>query len=109
MELDDELCLCFHVTQRKIVNYLRRDRPVRASQLSGCGGAGTGCGWCRPYLEQLFTAFRANDASRPAEAGRVALPAEIEQISADAYHLGRQAHLADQRKASPPEADDPTE
>jgi len=54
MNLDDEVCLCFHVTKRKLVNYLRVERVSRASQLSECGGAGTGCGWCRAYLERLF-------------------------------------------------------
>ena len=54
MELDDELCLCFHVTQRKVVNYLRIEKPRRVAQLSECFGAGTGCGWCRPYLKKLF-------------------------------------------------------
>lgn len=54
MELDDELCLCFHVSKRKVINYLRVERPVRAGQLSDCFGAGTGCGWCRPYLNKLF-------------------------------------------------------
>ena len=54
MELDDELCLCFHVTKRKVINYLRVEKPVRAGQLSECFGAGTGCGWCRPYLRRLF-------------------------------------------------------
>lgn len=54
MDLDDELCLCFHVTQRKVVNYLRVEKPRRAGQLSDCFGAGTGCGWCRPFLEKLF-------------------------------------------------------
>lgn len=54
MELDDELCLCFHVTKRKVVNFLRVEKPVRAGQLSECFGAGTGCGWCRPYLQRLF-------------------------------------------------------
>lgn len=56
MNLDDELCLCFHVTRRKVVNYLRIERPRSVSQLSDCYGAGTGCGWCRPYLKQLFDA-----------------------------------------------------
>ena len=56
MDLDEELCLCFHVTRRKVVNYLRIERPRRASQLAECGGAGTGCGWCRPFLERLFLA-----------------------------------------------------
>jgi bacterioferritin-associated ferredoxin len=58
MELDDELCLCFHVTPRKVLNFLRIHQPQRASQLSECFGAGTGCGWCRPYLEQLFQQTR---------------------------------------------------
>jgi NAD(P)H-nitrite reductase large subunit len=54
MELDDELCLCFHVTRRKVINYLRIEKPKKATQLSDCFGAGSGCGWCRPFLEQLF-------------------------------------------------------
>jgi len=54
MQLDDEVCLCFHVTKRKLVNFLRIERPRRAAQLSDCFGAGTGCGWCRRYLEKMF-------------------------------------------------------
>ncbi|MCE9548513.1 MAG: (2Fe-2S)-binding protein [Planctomycetia bacterium] len=54
MDLDDELCLCFHVSKRKVLNYLRIERPRSASQLSECQGAGTGCGWCRSYLRRLF-------------------------------------------------------
>jgi NAD(P)H-nitrite reductase large subunit len=54
VELDDELCLCFHVTKRKVVNFIRVEKPKRAAQLSECFGAGTGCGWCRPYLRKLF-------------------------------------------------------
>ncbi len=58
MQLDDEVCLCFHVTKRKVLNYLRVERPRRASQLAGCFGAGTGCGWCRQALERYFEANR---------------------------------------------------
>ena len=54
MDLDDDLCLCFHVSKRKVINFLRVRRPQRAAQLSECQGAGTGCGWCRPFLEKLF-------------------------------------------------------
>lgn len=54
MNDDDELCLCFHVTQRKVIQYIRVQRPTRASQLSECYGAGTGCGWCRPFLRRLL-------------------------------------------------------
>jgi NAD(P)H-nitrite reductase large subunit len=54
MELDDDLCICFHVSKRKVINFLRVERPRRAGQLSECFGAGTGCGWCRPFLRELF-------------------------------------------------------
>ncbi|MDG2031734.1 MAG: (2Fe-2S)-binding protein [Phycisphaerales bacterium] len=54
MDPDRNICLCFHVSQRKVVNYLRREKPKVASQLSECLGAGTGCGWCRPTLEKLW-------------------------------------------------------
>ncbi len=63
MKLDDELCLCFHVTKRKVLNFLRVKKPQRASQMSECFGAGTGCGWCRPYLQKLFEAARQNQAA----------------------------------------------
>mgnify|MGYP002624822746 FL=1 len=62
MDLDDELCLCFHVTKRKVVNWLRIEKPRRESQLSECYGAGTGCGWCRPYLKKLFEQAAAGGA-----------------------------------------------
>ena len=54
MQDDDELCLCFHVSRRKVASFIRIERPIRASQISDCGGAGTGCGWCRPFLERMF-------------------------------------------------------
>jgi bacterioferritin-associated ferredoxin len=54
MEPNDELCLCFHVTRRKVENYIRIERPQRVGQLAECYGAGTGCGWCRPFLQRLF-------------------------------------------------------
>jgi bacterioferritin-associated ferredoxin len=65
MELDDELCLCFHVTRRKAQNFLRVNKLVRASQMSECFGAGTGCGWCRPYLQRLFAAYVAEADAEP--------------------------------------------
>ncbi len=54
MELDDNVCLCFHVTRRKVENFIRIEKPRRVAQLSECYGAGTGCGWCRPFLQRLF-------------------------------------------------------
>lgn len=54
MELDDTICYCFHIRKRKIVNFIQITRPRRASQISECGGAGTGCGWCVPFLKKFF-------------------------------------------------------
>ncbi|MEM6749177.1 MAG: (2Fe-2S)-binding protein [Planctomycetota bacterium] len=53
MQPDDPVCLCFRVSQRKLVNYCRREKPAVASQLADCLGAGTGCGWCVPFLARL--------------------------------------------------------
>ena len=55
MNLDDTVCHCFHVSLRRVLAFLRIERPRVASQLSKCDGAGTGCGWCRPLLERCFT------------------------------------------------------
>lgn len=63
MDLDDELCLCFHVSKRKVINFLRVERPQRESQLADCHGAGTGCGWCRPFLKRLFETSQAGAAA----------------------------------------------
>ena len=60
MELDDKVCYCFHVSKRKIVNFIRKQQPRRASQISECGGAGTGCGWCVPYLKRYFEQAQQN-------------------------------------------------
>jgi NAD(P)H-nitrite reductase large subunit len=69
MELDDDLCVCFHVSRRKVVNFLRVEKPQRVGQLADCFGAGTGCGWCRPFLQRLFEDAQRGESSgdRPAE------------------------------------------
>jgi bacterioferritin-associated ferredoxin len=61
MEPDEELCLCHHVTKRKIVNFLKRVRPSRASQANGCFDAGSGCGWCIPFLIKLHRQVLAGE------------------------------------------------
>lgn len=53
MEPDDDVCLCFHVSLRKIRTFIEREDPPVASLISECLGAGTGCGWCVPYLKKL--------------------------------------------------------
>ena len=58
----EELCICFHVSVRQVVKHLRHEQPVVASQCSNCYGAGTGCGWCIPFIEQLFEQHQAGVA-----------------------------------------------
>lgn len=53
MRPDDKVCYCFHVSLRKLLNFARRERIRRASQMSQCLNAGTGCGWCIPVLKKL--------------------------------------------------------
>ena len=75
MELNDTICYCFHISKRKILNFQRIHSPRRASQLSECGGAGTGCGWCVPFLRKYFdeassSEKRIDDALTPEEYAR---------------------------------------
>ena len=53
---DDDVCYCHHVPLRKLVAFAKRERPRHASQMSECLGAGTGCGWCIPYLCRIQAA-----------------------------------------------------
>lgn len=92
MQLDDEVCLCFHVTKRKLQNFLRIERPRRAAQLSECFGAGTGCGWCRRYLEQMFAG--ANDRTA----------ADQPEIEAAEHRQGRAAYIRAGGGTPPPGA-----
>jgi NAD(P)H-nitrite reductase large subunit len=92
MDLDDELCLCFHVTKRKVINYLRVELPQRESQLADCHGAGTGCGWCRPYLKKLFQASQSEG------------PVAEELPSAEDYARGRTGYVRAGKGTPPPGA-----
>lgn len=53
MDPDDNVCLCFRVSLRKIRTYLNREDPPVASLISECLSAGTGCQWCVPFLKHL--------------------------------------------------------
>ena len=61
MEPDDQVCLCFRVPLRKIRSYLAREDPPVASLVSECLGAGTGCGWCVPFLKHLHAQHKAGE------------------------------------------------
>jgi NAD(P)H-nitrite reductase large subunit len=84
-ERDAPLCLCFRVTRRKLLNFIRTGRPRVASQLSQCGGAGTGCGWCVPFLEQLFRKATEGGAAEPEQIS----PAEYERRRAEYIRAGK--------------------
>lgn len=86
MNLDDKVCYCFHVSRRKLVNWVRLHEPKVPSQLSECGGAGTGCGWCIPFLKQIFK------------------QAEIE-VSADEYAKQRAEYVRSGKGTPPPGAE----
>jgi NAD(P)H-nitrite reductase large subunit len=72
MNDDEEICLCFHVTRRKVTQFIRVNKPVVASQLSECYGAGTGCGWCRPFLKHLMEEANPDSAKLPDRASYAA-------------------------------------
>ena len=64
MQPDDRICYCYGVTMRKLVNFSRRVRPQPPSRMTECLGAGTGCGWCIPFLIRIAQhpdAFALND------------------------------------------------
>ncbi len=87
MSLDREICLCFHVTLRKVIQYVRHENPVVPSQISECAGAGTGCGWCRPYLKKIFEQVK-QEASSPV------LPhAEIESATTVEKEIGERIDI----------------
>ena len=46
----------------KIRAFLERENPSVPSLISECLDAGTGCGWCVPYLEQLHQKHAAGEA-----------------------------------------------
>lgn len=62
MDPDDDVCLCFRVSLRKLRNFVARTQPKVPSQLSECLGAGTGCRWCVPFLERLHRQWAAGEA-----------------------------------------------
>jgi NAD(P)H-nitrite reductase large subunit len=96
MEHDEELCLCFHVTKRKVVNFLRVEKPRRVGQLSDCFGAGTGCGWCRPYLRRLFEQSQNGDLS-------------VNDLPMAADYAGQRSQYVREGRGSPPPGATPIE
>jgi NAD(P)H-nitrite reductase large subunit len=91
-DLDQKVCYCFHVTRRKLVNFLRIERPRVASQLSQCGGAGTGCGWCIPFLKQLHQQSQAGGET------------DLDRLTSEEYARRRAAYIRAGGGTPPPGA-----
>lgn len=92
MDLDAKVCYCFHVSRRKLVNFTRINKPKVASQLSECGGAGTGCGWCIPFLKQIFQNSVAGGET------------ELELLTPEEYERRRAAYIREGKGTPPPGA-----
>ena len=95
MQLDDKICYCFHVSKRKILNFLRVRQPRVPSQLSECGSAGTGCGWCVPFLKKYFAEWQAGQTS------------DLDDVSPDDYARQRGAYIREGKGTPPPGATPP--
>ena len=89
MHVDEELCLCFHVSWRKVINYIRIHRVKLPSQLSECQSAGTGCGWCRAAMRRLV----AQMAEAPPDADDLERWL-AEEFPAAQHSSGRQRYIA---------------
>jgi NAD(P)H-nitrite reductase large subunit len=94
VEPDDQVCLCFHVSKRKIVNYIRIHKPRVPSQISECASAGTGCGWCIPFLKRYFEQETGRDAGVTGS-----------DLSAEEYAQKRAAYIKDGGGTPPPGAE----
>ncbi len=93
MNLDQNVCYCFHISRRKLVNFVRICQPRVPSQLSECGGAGTGCGWCIPFLKQIFAQETAGQGE-----------SELDRLSAEEYARQRAEYIRSGKGTPPPGA-----
>ncbi len=97
MNADDELCFCFHVTWRKVINYLRQHPVKHASQIADCYGAGTGCGWCRKQITRLMVDVQANPpTTNDLDAWLIS-----RSPSAKSHAEGRVVYLAEKENQTP--------
>lgn len=100
MNLDDDICYCYHVPMRKLLNFARREQPVRASQMSNCLGAGTGCGWCIPILRKIHEQVCMEQRGQTESGQEGAPPPEIGGLPDRAADYGeaRRKYLESGRK-----------
>lgn len=91
MQVDDDLCLCFHVSWRKVINYMRVHRVRVPSQLAECQSAGTGCGWCRKAMRRLVSKM---EVEMP-EAGDLQRWLDEVYPESNQHIAGRERHIAE--------------
>lgn len=96
MHPDDHVCLCHRVSLHKLRGFIERERPEVASQLSECLGAGTGCGWCVPFLTRLHEMAAAGETPDLAESPEEYAARRIE------YKRERAARKAQSLENPPP-------
>jgi len=92
MNLDAKICYCFHVTRRKLENFIKLEKPKVPSMLSQCGGAGTGCGWCIPFLKQIHASCNQITSAESSE---------LETLTPEEY-AQRRAKFIEDGKGRPP-------
>ena len=90
MHGDDKICYCYNVPFSKLWHFARRHKCRRASQLSECLGAGTGCGWCIPFLGRI-----QEEALRPAPTSD-APPETIVELTPEEYAARRREYIENQ-------------
>src|SRR4029453_4147015 len=98
MDLDHELCYCFHVSKRKVVNFVKQRRPRGAPQISEWFGAGSGCGWCIPFLLKIHAQVLRGEAV----AGDDITPEEYESLRAKYRQLVAEGKAAKNTYEAPP-------
>ncbi|HUR54226.1 MAG TPA: (2Fe-2S)-binding protein, partial [Gemmataceae bacterium] len=60
---------------------------------SMCGGAGTGCGWCIPFLKQLF------------RQGTAEVPQDLDALTPEEYAAARADYVKSGKGKPPPGAE----
>ncbi len=88
---DDKICYCYGVPLRKLWSFAQRHRLQRASQLSECLGAGTGCGWCIPILKRLFEHSQQHAA--PGISADTVPQADLADMTPQQYAKKRQEYI----------------